>query len=77
VCNVGSRPTVNSDAWDITLEVYVFDHDEDLYGKEITVSLIELLRRETKFDSLDELSAQIARDAENAKISLKKEGYTL
>ncbi len=77
VCNIGSRPTVNSDVEDITLEVYVFDHNGDLYGQGITVSLIEMLRRETKFDSLDELSAQIARDTESAKSSLEKEGYML
>lgn len=77
VCNVGSRPTVSDDADDVTLEVYVFDHAGDLYGREITVSLIEMLRSERKFGSLDELSAQIARDRENAKLSLTKEGYTL
>ena len=45
--------------------------------KQAAPILIEMLRRETKFDSLDELSLQIARDTESAKISLKKEGYTL
>lgn len=77
VCNIGSRPTVNDDTCDVTLEVYVFDHEGELYGREITVSLVELLRTEKRFNSLDELRAQITLDADNAKTSLKKEGYTL
>jgi len=77
VCNIGFRPTVNDDTENITLEVYVFNYDGDLYGKEITVSLVELIRTERKFSSISELSGQIARDAGEAKISLEKEGYSL
>ncbi len=75
VCNIGTRPTVNGDASDITLEVYVFDHGDDLYGKMLKVSLIEMLRDERKFDSLSELSAQITKDEDAARKSLAGYGF--
>lgn len=62
VCNIGCRPTVNDDESDITLETHVFGYDGDAYGKEATVSLLTLLRREKRFSSTDELSSQIASD---------------
>lgn len=76
VCNIGSRPTVNSDTSDVTLETYLFDFSGDLYGITVTTSLIEMLRPERRFDNLDELRRQIDRDAEAARISLKKRGYS-
>ena len=44
------------------LEVYIFDFAADIYGKEIEVFFIDFLRPEQKFDSLEELVAQIGRD---------------
>ncbi len=62
VANIGRRPTVN-DTQESRLEVHLFDFDGDLYGQELSVSLHTLLRAERKFDGLDALKAQIARDA--------------
>ncbi len=70
VCNIGVRPTVNSDTSDVTLETYIFDYSGDLYGVTIRTRFCEKLRDERRFSSKDELSAQIARDSENALKSL-------
>jgi riboflavin kinase/FMN adenylyltransferase len=66
VANVGRRPTVSSDL-ESRLEVHLFDFDADLYGAELTVVLHSFLRSERKFAGLDELRAQIAADAAEAR----------
>jgi len=75
VCNIGSRPTVNEDTADITLETYLFNFSGDLYGTAVTTSLIEMIRGEQRFDSVESLREQIERDEEDARISLGKQGY--
>jgi len=69
VANIGNRPTVGG-VGDL-LEVYVFDFDEDLYGKRLRVSLIDFIRPEVKFDGVDELKAEMVLDAEKARQILK------
>lgn len=58
--NLGIRPTF--DPPKELLEPYFFDFSEDLYGQEIEVELIEFLRPEAKFDTLEALTAQMDRD---------------
>ena len=70
VANIGRRPTI-ADGTQSRLEVHLFDFDDDLYGQELTVSLIATLRPETRFASLDELRAQIARDSAAARALLE------
>ncbi|PKP77217.1 MAG: riboflavin biosynthesis protein RibF [Alphaproteobacteria bacterium HGW-Alphaproteobacteria-3] len=65
VANVGRRPTF--DKQDVLLEVHIFDFEGDLYGTHAAVSFIEYLRPERKFDGLDSLKAQIAKDSERAR----------
>ncbi len=65
--NVGIRPTV-SNSGIVRLETYVFGFDGDLYGEKMTVSLIRRVRGERKFDTLQELSAQLSRDKETVKM---------
>ncbi len=72
VCNIGSRPTVNRDETDITLETYIFDYSGDLYDLSVRTSFCEYLRGERKFASVEELAEQIARDSERAEESLRK-----
>ena len=69
VTNVGVRPTVGSDAHGAppSVETYIFDFSEDVYGEEITVVLEKFLREEKKFGSAEELAEQVRRDMENAK----------
>ncbi|HVJ45528.1 MAG TPA: riboflavin kinase, partial [Luteolibacter sp.] len=65
VANLGIRPTVDGSAR--SLEVHLFDFEEDLYGKEIEIQFDRFLRTEQKFANIDELKRQIAKDAENAR----------
>jgi riboflavin kinase/FMN adenylyltransferase len=52
------------------LEVNLFDVAPDLYGRKLRVQFIDFIRPEMKFSGLDELKAQIARDAEVAREKL-------
>ena len=62
VANIGTRPTV--DGKGVTVEPWILDFDGDLYGKEITLEFHKFLRPEQKFENLEELKAQIQKDAE-------------
>ncbi|MGB5093327.1 MAG: bifunctional riboflavin kinase/FAD synthetase [Parvibaculum sp.] len=68
VANVGKRPTFNKG--DVLLEVHILDFAGDIYGAHVSVCLIEFLRPEQKFDGLDSLKAQIARDSDKARAVL-------
>ena len=68
VANLGRRPTV--DGGRILLEVHLFDFTGDLYGRHLRVRLIDFLRPEKKFDGLEDLQAQIARDYRQAQAVL-------
>jgi riboflavin kinase/FMN adenylyltransferase len=65
VASVGSRPTFNGTK--PILEVHLFDFDEDIYGQYIHIDFIAWLREQKKFDTVDELVAQMHLDADNAK----------
>jgi len=65
VASVGTRPT-----FDLTkplLEVYLFDFNRDIYGEYIHVDFIQRIRDEKKFNSVEDLVAQMNQDAENAR----------
>lgn len=63
MANIGHRPTIGDRTKDQPIiEVNLFDFDGDLYGKPIRVSFIDRIRDEEKFDSLDELKAQLEQD---------------
>ncbi len=65
VMNIGSRPTVEGKG--VTQEVNIFDFSEDIYGENVLVELIDFIRDEKKFSGIDELKAQIALDAKQAR----------
>ncbi len=65
VLNAGYRPTVDGRAFQ--LEVHLLDFDGDLYGKTLRASFLRRIRDEMKFESLEALKAQIARDCEVAR----------
>jgi riboflavin kinase/FMN adenylyltransferase len=71
--NIGTRPTLNGNHQSI--EVHVFDFNHDLYGKIITVSLLEKIRDEQKFDSLEALKTQLIKDEEICKRTLNVKGF--
>ena len=60
--NIGTRPTV--DGKNQTIEVHFFDFDKDIYNQHITIELLEFIRNEHKFESLDALKNQIQKDKE-------------
>ena len=62
--NIGNRPTVNGTIR--TIEVNIFDFDKDIYGQYMRVYIHAYLRGEVKFDGLDQLKDQLAKDKENA-----------
>ncbi len=62
VTNVGVRPTVE-DAGNVNAETYILNYSGDLYGKRIRIEFYKFFLPEMKFESIDELKAQIQRDA--------------
>jgi riboflavin kinase/FMN adenylyltransferase len=64
--NIGVRPTVGGDLAQ-TIEVHLLDFSGDLYDQPLTLQLVARLRDEQKFGSLDELKAQLAKDADAAR----------
>jgi riboflavin kinase/FMN adenylyltransferase len=65
VASLGTRPTVGGT--EALLEAHVFDFDEDLYGREIEVEFAAKLRDEQRFATLEALTAQMQRDAADAR----------
>ncbi|HIJ69013.1 MAG TPA: bifunctional riboflavin kinase/FAD synthetase [Deltaproteobacteria bacterium] len=63
--NLGYNPTFGDT--DLSLEAHLFDFDQDIYGKPITVRFIDRLRNELRFSSPAELAAQIRKDVDTAK----------
>ena len=61
--NIGKRPTLNNGK-DCTIESHLFGLSEDIYGKTLTLTFEHHLRDEKKFNSLDELKAQLKTDAQ-------------
>jgi riboflavin kinase/FMN adenylyltransferase len=62
--NIGMNPTVNGDKQSI--EVHFFDFYEDIYGKTIKIDLLERIRDEEKFESLEALKLQLVKDKDTA-----------
>ncbi len=72
VANFGIRPMFALE--EPLLEVHVFDASPDLYGKRVRVELVDFIREERYFDSLDGLTRQIAEDCAVARHKLKDTG---
>lgn len=68
IANVGVNPTVNGK--DVSIEVHLPKYDKSVYNESISLEFLEFVRPEMKFDSLDELKAQITKD-------VKEVGYDI
>ena len=58
--NIGRRPTFGGDGR--TIETYILNYQGNLYGREIRIDIVERLRGEKRFDTVEELKKQIAED---------------
>lgn len=61
--NIGYRPTVEGQFK--TIEVNLFDFNEDIYGEKIELQLLTFVREEKKFDGLEQLKEQLNKDKQN------------
>jgi riboflavin kinase/FMN adenylyltransferase len=71
VTNIGVRPSFEGQ--ERTVETYIFDFNENIYGQRLTLEFVERLRPEKKFNSIDQLVAQITHDAKQARVLLAAE----
>lgn len=67
----GWRPTFDTDR--VFLEVFLLDFDGDLYGHELAVEFVDMIRPDRKFDDLDALVARMKRDCEDIRILLHED----
>ncbi len=67
--NIGVRPTL--DHGDLTIEVHIFDFDEEIYEENITIYFVGRIRDEKKFDSIEKLREQLIKDKTKIKSILK------
>ena len=66
IVNFGIRPTFKNNK--PLFEVHIFEFNQDLYGKKITVELLDFIREERRFDSIEELQNQIKIDCQIANV---------
>jgi riboflavin kinase / FMN adenylyltransferase len=66
VCNVGYKPTFNKETLKLTVEVHIFEFEQEIYGEEVVVEWHLFLRKEQKFSGIEELVSQIERDKHKA-----------
>jgi riboflavin kinase / FMN adenylyltransferase len=64
--NVGVRPTFQTGRG-LLIEAFLLDFDGDLYGEQLRVAFVERLRGEKRFDSVDDLVAQMELDVQRAR----------
>jgi riboflavin kinase/FMN adenylyltransferase len=74
VVNIGDNPTFGDEG--TSIEVYIFDFKDEIYGMEITIEFIERLRGEIRFENSEHLIDQIQKDCRAAKAILSKEEGT-
>ena len=70
VMNIGRNPTVNVGI--LSVETNIFDFNEDIYGKIILIEVLENIRYEKKFSSVEKLKEQIGKDASYWKNKIDK-----
>jgi riboflavin kinase/FMN adenylyltransferase len=73
ITNIGVRPTFKAEA-DPSIETYIFDFDGDLYGDVLRVRFLHRIRDERKFNGIEELKNQVAKDSQIALNYFQREG---
>lgn len=69
--NIGTRPTFNGK--NLSIEAYIFDFSDDIYGQTLVAAFIHRIRDEHKFDSAEELAEQMRNDAKIIEEQFDKE----
>ena len=59
ITSIGNNPTVNGK--ELTIETYILDFNNDIYGKEINIYFIDRIRDEIKFNNINELIEQLKK----------------
>ena len=67
VCYIGKRRTIILKNKKINIEVYIFNFNEDIYGKYLEIQFVRMIRKDKKFPSLALLANQIKKDVKSAK----------
>ena len=70
--NIGRRPTFGGN--ERTVEVYLLNYHDNLYGRELKIDIAERLRDEKRFDTAEELKKQIAEDVKQGRAILNSQG---
>ena len=68
--NIGIKPTFQVQLRSI--EVHIFDFNQDIYNHSLCISVLSRLRDEIKFININELKTQLQEDSESARIVLEK-----
>jgi riboflavin kinase/FMN adenylyltransferase len=71
--NIGKRPTFG-DSNERTIEAFILNYNQEIYGKEVKIEIIQRLREEKHFDSIEELKKQIAEDVKRGMAILNTQG---
>jgi len=64
--NIGNNPTVSDNVKNVHIEIHFFNFNHDLYGKKIDVELLDYIRSEIRFSSINSLKEQLEKDKKNA-----------
>ena len=67
--SIGSRPTYGD--YEPNIEVFIFDFNENIYGENVSISLVSFIRPELKFDTEKELISQMQADCETIESLLR------
>lgn len=71
MANIGTNPTFTEDQVDMSVEVYLFDFDDNLYGEELTMEWLSHTRDEIKFDSKEALIERMQQDDQEIRAYLE------
>lgn len=73
MANIGTNPTFTEDRQDVSVEVYIFDYSNDLYGEELIIEWLDYVRPEEKFDTVEALIDRMKQDEQEIRSYLTKE----
>lgn len=73
MANIGTNPTFTENRQDVSVEVYIFDYSNDLYGEELIIEWLDYVRPEEKFDTVEALIDRMKQDEQEIRLYLTKE----